>query len=105
MTMYIDEELGLDDNQRGQLEDIQALFDIKCLEHPIGNSIMYEVQFIPIPDKYVVYYITIETIKSLTKFLEFKHLELSQNGFVKFVFKPYNSKIYKEIKELSFRNW
>lgn len=101
--MYVDETVGLDQSQKDQIINMMDIFNIRCIEKKIDGVLFYEVEFIPILYRNTEYYITINTITSLIRFLEFKHIHINQQGFVTFVFMPYNSKIFAEIKELSVK--
>lgn len=104
MTMYVDEDVGLEESQRNQIIGLMDLFNIKCIEKKIDNVYSYEVVFAPILYKNMEYMITMETISSLINYLEFKHILIDQHGFVRFVFTPYNYKIFKEIEDITYRD-
>ena len=104
MTLYRDENSGLADKQKNQIIELMDIFNIRCIEKRIDNIDQSEIEFKPILYKNTVYYITMNTIMSLIEVIEFKHIEINQNGFITFVFKPINKKVFEEIQELSYRD-
>lgn len=104
MTTYVDEDYSLSKNHEDKLIALMDMFHIICVESLIDGKPEYTVHFKPITYKNIEYYITMDSIAAITEILEFKHIKVNHNGFITFVFIPYNHKIWDQVQELSFRN-